>query len=338
MIIVFKPNSPANEIEKVEKLVSDMGYEPRLIKGVEHTVLGAVGDENNHMSLEVLKNLPFVESVMPIQKKYKLASREFHGANSEFKIGKEVIGGKKFQVIAGPCSIESAAQMEICAQVLLADGVGILRGGAFKPRTSPYDFQGLGQKGLDILKNIKERYNVPVITEVVGIPTLKNVAEVADCIQIGARNCQNYNLLESVAEAGRPVLLKRGMATTISEWLNAAEYLLVHGCRSVILCERGIRTFETATRNTLDVSAVAVAKKESHLPVVVDPSHAAGKLEFVLPLARAAVAVGADGIIVESHPQPVKALSDAAQQIPCNDFKAFLDALRPVVEAMGRTL
>ena len=338
MIIVFKPNSPANEIERVEKMVAEMGYEPRLIKGVEHTVLGAVGDENVHMSLEVLKNLPYVESVMPIQKKYKLASREFQRENSEFKIGNEIIGGQKFQIIAGPCSIESAEQMETAAKLLTAAGAGILRGGAYKPRTSPYDFQGLGQKGLDILQDIKNRYHVPVVTEVVGIPTLKNVAEVADCIQIGARNCQNYNLLESVAEAGRPVLLKRGMATTIGEWLNAAEYLLVHGCRSVILCERGIRTFETATRNTLDISAVAVAKKESHLPVVVDPSHAAGKLEYVLPLARAAAAAGADGIIVESHPEPVKALSDAAQQIPCSMFKAFMEALRPIVEAMGRTL
>lgn len=338
MIIVFKPNSPEAEIKKVEKMVSDMGYEPRLIQGVEHTVLGAVGDENMHMSLEVLRNLPCIEDVHPIQKKYKLASREFHPDNSVFNIGNEQIGGKKFQVIAGPCAIESAEQMDLVASTLTADGVGILRGGAFKPRTSPYDFQGLGQKGLDILQMVKDKYDVPVITEVVGIPTIQAVAEVSDCIQIGARNCQNYNLLENVAKAGRPVLLKRGMSTTIEEWLNAAEYLLVHGCENVILCERGIRTFETATRNTLDISAVAVAKKESHLPVVVDPSHAAGKLEYVLPLAKAAAAIGADGIIVESHPQPVKALSDAAQQIPCADFKKFLDELRPFVEAAGRTL
>ena len=228
--------------------------------------------------------------------------------------------------------------MDIAASTLTADGVGILRGGAFKPRTSPYDFQGLGQKGLDILQAVKDKYHVPVVTEVVGIPSINAVAKVADCIQIGARNCQNYNLLENVAQAGRPVLLKRGMSATVEEWLNAAEYLLVHGCTGVILCERGIRTFETSTRNTLDISAVAVAKKESHLPVVVDPSHAAGKLEYVLPLAKAAAAIGADGIIVESHPAPVKALSDAAQQIPCADFKAFMEALRPFVEAAGRTL
>lgn len=338
MIIVFKPNCPETEIQKVEKMVSDMGYEPRLIKGVEHTVLGAVGDENMHMSLEALKNMPCIEDVHPIQKKYKLASREIHPENSVFKIGNQEIGGKKFQIIAGPCAIESAEQMDIVASTLTADGVGILRGGAFKPRTSPYDFQGLGQKGLDILQAVKDKYHVPVVTEVVGIPTIDAVAKVADCIQIGARNCQNYNLLENVAQAGRPVLLKRGMSATVEEWLNAAEYLLVHGCTGVILCERGIRTFETSTRNTLDISAVAVAKKESHLPVIVDPSHAAGKLEYVLPLAKAAAAIGADGIIVESHPTPVKALSDAAQQIPCADFKAFMEALRPFVEAADRTL
>ncbi len=338
MIIVFKQNSQESEIRKVEKMVSDMGYEPRLIRGVEHTVLGAVGDENMHMSLEALKNLPFIEDVHPIQKKYKLSSREMHPDNSVFNIGKEEIGGKKFQIIAGPCAIESEEQMEIVASTLKADGVGAIRGGAFKPRTSPYDFQGLGQKGLDILRHIKTKYDIPVVTEVVGIPTIEAVAKVADCIQIGARNCQNFNLLENVAKAGRPVLLKRGMSTTIEEWLNAAEYLQVNGCKNVILCERGIRTFETATRNTLDIGAIAVVKKESHLPIVVDPSHAAGKLEYVLPLAKAAVAVGADGIIVESHPQPIKALSDAAQQIPCADFKKFIDELRPFVEAAGRTL
>ena len=338
MIIVFKPNSSDQEIEKVEKLVADMGYEPRLIKGVEHTVLGAVGDENLHMSLEVLKNLPVVEDVLPIQKKYKLASREFHAENSRFKIGKEIVGGEKFQIIAGPCSIESAAQMDICAQVLTADGVSILRGGAFKPRTSPYDFQGLGYKGLEILQNIKEKYDVPVVTEVVGIPSLKAVAEVADCIQIGARNCQNYNLLESVAEAGRPVLLKRGMSTTVEEWLNAAEYLLVHGCENVILCERGIRTFETSTRNTLDISAVPMLKKMTHLPVVIDPSHAAGIAWMVEPLAAAAVAAGADGLMVEVHNDPARALCDGAQSLTPAQFSALMDKLRPLVSLMGKTL
>ncbi len=338
MIIVFKPNSPDAEIKKVEKMVADMGYEPRLIRGVEHTVLGAVGDENMHMSLEALRNLSCIADVHPIQKKYKLSSREIHPDNSVVNIGKEQVGGKKFMVIAGPCAIESEEQMEVVAQTLKADGVSAIRGGAFKPRTSPYDFQGLGQKGLDILQHIKTKYDIPVVTEVVGIPTIEAVAKVSDCIQIGARNCQNFNLLENVAKAGRPVLLKRGMSTTIEEWLNAAEYLQVHGCKDVILCERGIRTFETATRNTLDISAVAVVKKESHLPIIIDPSHAAGKLEYVLPLAKAAAAVGADGIIVESHPTPIKALSDAAQQIPCANFKQFLDELRPFVEAAGRTL
>lgn len=338
MIVVFKPHSKEEDIAKVAEIVSGMGYEPRLIRGVEQTVLGAVGDENMHMSLEALKNMPCVENVLPIQKKYKLASREFHPEDSVFKIGPEEVGGSKFQIIAGPCAVESLEQMRSAAASIRAAGAGVLRGGAFKPRTSPYDFQGLGQKGLDILRQVKEESGLPVTTEVVGVPHIKKVAEVVDCIQIGARNCQNYHLLEGVARAGKPVLLKRGMSTTVEEWLNAAEYLLVHECRQVILCERGIRTFETSTRNTLDISAVAVAKRETHLPVIVDPSHAAGKLDLVLPLARAAAAVGADGVIVETHPNPVAAMSDAAQQIPCSDFKRFVEALRPVVEAMGRTL
>ncbi len=338
MIIVFKPNSPEKEIRQVEKIVRGLGYDPRLIKGVEHTVLGAVGDENSNASLEVLRNMPCVERVVPIQKKYKLASREFHPRDSIIRIGNEPFGGKRFQIIAGSCAVESEAQMDECARMVIAAGARLVRGGTFKPRTSPYDFQGLGMKGVEILAEIRARYKVPVVTEVVGIPHLKAVAKRVDCLQIGARNCQNYNLLEAVADMGKPVLLKRGMATTVEEWLNAAEYLLVHNCPNVILCERGIRTFETSTRNTLDVGAVAVAKRNTHLPVIVDPSHAAGKLELVLPLARAAVAVGADGLLVESHPNPVEARSDAAQQIPCSQFKAFVDALRPLVEAMGRKL
>ncbi len=338
MIIVFKANASERDIAKVQDLVTGMGYEPRLIKGVEQTVLGAVGDENSHKSLEVLRNIACVKDVLPIQKKYKLASREYHHEDSKVKIGRQIIGGKKFQVIAGPCAVESAEQMDLCARDIVAAGATIIRGGTFKPRTSPYDFQGLGFEGVRILGDIKDKYDVPVVTEVVGIPHIEKVAEVVDCIQIGARNCQNYNLLEAVAEVGKPVLLKRGMATTIEEWLNAAEYLLVHGCNDVILCERGIRTFETATRNTLDVGAIAVAKRMSHLPVVVDPSHAAGKLEYVLPLARAAIAAGADGLIVESHPEPVHALSDAAQQIPSAKFKEFMDAIEPLIDVMGRSL
>ena len=314
-------------------MIVKLGYEPRIIRGVENTVIGAVGDENIHRSLELFKAFPFVADVLPIQKRYKLASREFHHDDSVLCIGSEKIGAKNFQIIAGPCALESREQMRIAARDVKAAGARILRAGVYKPRTSPYDFQGLGEEGLEILKEVKEEFNMPVVTEVVGVNHIEKIAAVADCLQIGARNCQNYNLLEAVAGAGLPVLLKRGMSTSIEEWLSAAEYLLVHGCTSVILCERGIRTFETATRNTLDLSAVAVAKRETHLPVIVDPSHAAGKVDLVLPLSKAAIAVGADGLIVEAHPDPVSAVSDAAQQIPSAEFGKFVEALKPFLAA-----
>ncbi len=336
MIIVFKPHTPEEKINEVSNMIVQLGYEPRVIRGVEHTVIGAVGDEKIHRSLEIFKSFPCVEDVIPIQKRYKLASREYHEADSIVMIGSEKIGAGNFQVIAGPCAIESREQLRQVTKDVKTSGVKILRGGAFKPRTSPYDFQGLGEEGLKLLKEVKEEFNIPVVTEVLGVTHVKQVAEVADCLQIGARNCQNYHLLEHVANAGRPVLLKRGMATTVEEWLSAAEYLVVHGCPNVILCERGIRTFETATRSTLDLGAVAVAKKETHLPVIVDPSHAAGKVDLVLPLARAAVAVGADGIIVETHPDPVNASSDAAQQIPSAKFADFMGALKPIIDAMKK--
>ena len=336
MIIVFKPHTPEDKINEVSKMIEQLGYEPRVIRGVEHTVIGAVGDEKIHRSLEIFKSFPCVADVIPIQKRYKLASREYHEADSFVMIGKEKLGAGSFQVIAGPCAIESRGQLRQAAKDIYAAGVRILRGGAFKPRTSPYDFQGLGEEGLQILKEVKEEFNMPVVTEILGVTHVKQVAEVADCLQIGARNCQNYHLLEHVANAGRPVLLKRGMASTVEEWLSAAEYLVVHGCPNVILCERGIRTFETATRSTLDLGAVAVAKRETHLPVIVDPSHAAGRVDLVLPLARAAVAVGADGIIVETHPDPVNATSDAAQQIPSGKFGEFMNELKPIIEAMRR--
>ncbi len=334
MIIVFKPHTPDERINEVSKIISDLGYEPRIIRGVEHTVIGAVGDEQIHRSLEILKMFPFIENVIPIQKRYKLTSREYKAGDSAVSIGGQRVGAGSFQVIAGPCSVESLEQMRKAAGHLKAAGVRILRGGAYKPRTSPYDFQGLGEEGLEILEAVKKEFSMPVVTELVGTTYVEKVSRVADCIQIGARNCQNYHLLEVVASAGRPVLLKRGMASTVEEWLSSAEYLYVHGCRDIILCERGIRTFEPSTRSTLDIGAVAVAKRETHLPVIVDPSHAAGKVDLVLPLSRAAIAAGADGLIVESHPDPVSASSDAAQQIPSGEFKQFMDGIAPVLEAM----
>lgn len=339
MIIVIKPNTPPDGIEEVRRHVVGLGYEPRLIQGVQRTVIAAIGDETEHPSLETLKGMPEVENVLPIQKRYKLASREFHSANSVVHIGGHPLGQGAFQVIAGPCAVESLAQIRESARDLSAAGVGILRGGAFKPRTSPYDFQGLAGKGLEHLARMKDEFGLAIVTEVIGVEHIKRVAAVADMLQIGARNAQNYHLLEKVADCGRPILLKRGMASTIDEWLSAAEYLMVHGCENVVLCERGIRTFETATRNTLDLSAVVVAKQESHLPVMVDPSHASGNRKLVLPLALAAIAAGADGLVIEAHPQPLEARSDAGQQIASDKFKReIIEVIRPWVELAGKTL
>jgi len=332
MIIVFKPHPSDADIAQVAAKVVEFGYEPRVIRGVELTVIAAVGDEIAHKSLETLVSLPVVERVIPIQKKFKLASREFHLANTIQQIGPEKLGGGHFLTIAGPCSIESRQQLRTAVQDCLKAGIRVIRGGAFKPRTSPYDYQGMGQAGLDLLAEVKAEFGVGIVTEVLSSNHIAQVAAVADVLQIGARNCQNYSLLEQVAGAGRAVLLKRGMATRIDEWLLAAEYLIVHGCHNVILCERGIRTFETATRFTLDVSAVAIAKRETHLPVIVDPSHPAGKASLVLPLARAAIAVGADGLIVEAHPNPSEACSDAAQQIPSAEMPRFMAALQPLID------
>ena len=332
MIIVLKPECTEEEIEDVEKKVIEFGYEPKVIRGEQRTIIGAVGDETTHKSLETLASLPTVETVMPVQKPYKTVSREFHRASSTIDIGPAKIGNGHFLVIAGPCSVESRSQMDAVSRDIVNAGIKALRGGAYKPRTSPYDFQGLREEGLAILGEMKAKHEVAIVTEVVGVPFVDNVAAVADVLQIGARNCQNYHLLEVVAGAKRPVLLKRGFATTVKEWLLAAEYLIVHGCENVILCERGIRTFENATRNTLDLCSVAVAKKETHLPVIVDPSHAAGRVDIVLPLAKAAIALGADGLIVETHPNPPEACSDAAQQIPSKDFKDFMRELQPLID------
>jgi len=338
MIIVLKPHTSEAEINQVKALVEELGYEPRTIVGVEQTVIGAVGDELCHRSLLTLKAIACVEDVMPIQKRYKLASREFHAADSRVMIGGVPLGQGRFQVIAGPCAVESRAQLRQVAADLVSCGVHILRAGAYKPRTSPYDFQGLGEEGLALLQEVRDEFGLAIATEVIAPSHVSQVAKVADMLQIGARNCQNYHLLSMVADAGKPVLLKRGMATSIEEWLSAAEYLIVHGCSQVVLCERGIRTFETATRNTLDVGAVAVAKAETHLPVIVDPSHAAGVRRFVLPLAKAGIAAGADGIIVEAHPDPVKACSDAAQQLPSGEFSQFIDQIKALVEVCGKQL
>ena len=328
--VLFRPNVPTEKIEDTVKMIKSMKLDCELGESTRRMIIDSAGDQ----LMDTFRMLPFVDNVMPLEKRYKIASREFYAGESEVTIGREKLGNGHFQVIAGPCAVESLAQMRQVTKDLIACGIGIIRGGAFKPRTSPYDFQGLGQAGLDIFKQIKAEFNVAITTEVVAVEDIEAIAEVADCLQIGARNAQNYNLLERVAVVGKPVLLKRGMAGGIDEWLSAAEYLMVNGCQEVILCERGIKTFETATRNTLDISAIPIAKKETHLPVVVDPSHAAGRLDLLPSMSRAAIAAGADGLLIEAHPNPAEAFSDAKQQIPSGNFASFMKKIQPLIDFM----
>ena len=332
MIIVLKRNSTDTDVATVSDMVCSLRYQPRVIRGVEQTVVACIGDELSHQSLEVLRNLPAVESVFPVQKKFKLVSREYHRADSVVEVRGVKIGGGNIEILAGPCAIESYDQFRAAVQDLVRCGIRIVRAMPFKPRTSPYDFQGLKQDGLQIMREVRKEFDVALISEVPGPDKIEPLLEVADMFQIGARNAQNYDLLEQVAQARRPVLLKRGLASTVEEWLTAAEYLIVNGCTQVVLCERGLRSFDPSTRNLLDLGAVAVAKQLSHLPVVVDPSHAAGARNLVAPLARAALAVGADGLIVEAHPDPLNAFSDAAQQLESGKFQRFLDDLAPWIE------
>lgn len=332
MIIVLKRNSSETDIATASDMVCSLRYQPRVIRGVEQTVIACVGDELSHQSLEVLRNLPAVESVFPVQKKFKLVSREYHPQDTVVDVRGIQIGGGNIEIIAGPCALESYDQFRAAVRDLVACGIRIVRAMPYKPRTSPYDFQGLKQDGLQIMRDVKREFDVALISEVPGPTQIEPLLAVADVFQIGARNAQNYDLLEQIAKAGRPVLLKRGLASTIEEWLTAAEYLIVNNCPQVILCERGLRSFDPSTRNLLDLGAVAVAKRLSHLPVVVDPSHAAGARSLVPPLARAALAVGADGLIVEAHPDPLNAFSDAAQQLESGKFRQFMDDLAPWID------
>ena len=338
MIIVLKPGTTEQDIQQVADAVKKFNYEPRLIRGVERTVVACVGDERMHHTLESLIVLPQVESVTPIQKKYKLVSREYQAHDTVLDVAGRKIGGGTFQVIAGPCSVENQAQTLETAKAVKLYGATLLRGGAFKPRTSPYDFQGLGREGLELLAQARAATGLPVVTEVMSPQDVDMVAGIADVLQIGTRNAQNVPLLAAAAASGKAILLKRGMSSLVDEWLLAAEYICVHGNSKIILCERGIRTFEHACRNTLDVSAVAVAKKETHLPVFVDPSHAAGRFDMIIPLSRAAVAVGADGLLVEVHPDPATALSDGGQQLKPKQFEQLMAEIRPLVELMGKKL
>lgn len=338
MIVVIRPHTPPELVEEVIREISVLGYTPSPIRGEYQTVVAAIGDETTHASLESLTALPQVEQVLRVQKRYKLASRESRPSPTVVNAGGVEIGGGNFVLMAGPCSVESREQLLSTARAVKAAGASILRGGAYKPRTSPYEFQGLGPEGLRLLEEARAETGLRIVTEVLGERDVELVAGSADILQIGARNAQNFQLLIACARTGKPVLLKRGMSMRVEEWLLAAEYLLAHGNPNVILCERGIRTFETFTRNTLDLAAVATAKMETHLPVIVDPSQGCGRADLVKILCHGAAAVGADGLIVEVHPNPAEALSDGQQQLDTASFAGLVESLRPFVTAAGRTL
>lgn len=336
MIIVMKPNATPQEINHVSEKVKELGLTPQVSRGVERTVIGVIGEEDK-IRVEPLEAFPGVESVMPIQRPYKLASRYFKPEASELEMKNGVVvGGKRIVVMAGPCSVESRELLFQVAEQVRANGATFLRGGAFKPRTSPYSFQGLGEEGLKYLREAADQLGLLVVTEVMDTRTVELVAQYADMLQIGARNMQNFDLLREAGMSKKPVLLKRGLSATIVELLLSAEYLLSKGNFKVVLCERGIRTFETATRNTIDINAIPVLKHETHLPVIVDPSHGTGKWEYVVPVARAAVAAGADGLMVEVHPNPEGALSDGPQSLLPERFRRLMEEIRPIARAVGR--
>jgi 3-deoxy-7-phosphoheptulonate synthase len=340
MIIVLKSEATKKEKEEVLARIKDLGYKPHLIRGATRDVIGAVGDEREKkMVIDTIASMSGVESVVPILKPYKLASREIKKEKSVIRINDSVsVGGDKIVVMAGPCAIESEKQIIETAIAVKEAGAHILRGGAYKPRTSPYAFQGMKEKGLKLLAKARAATGLPIVTEVVNPESADLVAEYADVLQVGTRNAQNFELLKKVGRTKKPVLLKRGMSMTLSELLMSAEYIMSEGNLSVILCERGIRTFETATRNTLDLSAIPALKGETHLPVIADPSHATGNRKYVAPMAYAAIAAGADGLMIEVHPDPDHASSDGPQSLTPDSFRAIMERLRIFAQAAGREL
>ncbi len=338
MIIVLKVDATKEQVKHIVDKVKKLGLKPWVSKGAERTIIGVIGAEDA-IRLEPLEVFPGVEKVMPILKPYKLVSRDFKKENTVVDLGNGVkIGGEEIVVMAGPCSVEKEDLLIDIARSVKRSGAKILRGGAFKPRTSPYSFQGLGEEGLKFLKRAKEETGLLVATELMDLRNLELVERCADIIQIGARNMQNFDLLKGVGRSKKPILLKRGISNTIKEFLMSAEYILSEGNFNVILCERGIRTFEDATRFTLDISCVPIVKALSHLPCIVDPSHATGKWGLVPPCAMAAVAAGADGLIIEVHPNPEEALSDGTQSLYPQKFSELMDQLRKVAQAVGRTI
>jgi 3-deoxy-7-phosphoheptulonate synthase len=337
MIVIMERRASPQQVEHVVSRVEELGFRAHLSQGEERTIIGVIGDERP-LSVESLEVLDGVERVVPVLQPFKLASRDFKPDNSIVRVDGAGLGGDEIIVIAGPCAVESREQIFETAWAVKEAGAKMLRGGAFKPRTSPYTFQGMGVPGLELLAEVREKVGIPVVTEVMSETDIEVVCEHVDMLQIGARNMQNYSLLQQVGRATKPVLLKRGMMSTIHEWLMSAEYILSNRNYNVVLCERGIRTFETATRNTLDINAVTVAKQLTHLPVFVDPSHATGKTNLVAAAAKAAVAAGADGLIIEVHPTPERAMSDGAQSLKPEAFVKLMGELRQIAAAVGHRM
>ena len=337
MVIVFKPGAPEENKAKMRSNLESKGFQINEINGVNMTIFGIIGDTST-LDINMLRIDDAVDKVMRVQEPFKRANRMFHPEDSIIDVAGRKFGGKKLQVIAGPCSVETQEQVTEIAKDVKAAGATLMRGGAFKPRTSPYSFQGLKEKGLDFLKNARAATGLPIVTEIMSPYMVERFVEDVDLIQVGARNMQNFDLLKELGKTNKPILLKRGLAATIEEWLMAAEYIMSEGNENVILCERGIRTFETYTRNTLDVSAIPAVKRLSHLPVVVDPSHAAGMWWMVEPLAKAAVAVGADGLLIEVHNDPEAAWCDGAQSLKPDRFAKLMGDLRGIANIVGREL
>jgi 3-deoxy-7-phosphoheptulonate synthase len=337
MIVVMRQGAGRQEIDAVVKRLEEFGFAIHLSEGVERTIIGAIG-EKKPIYLQSVEAMDGVERLVPILEPFKLVSHSFQEETTVVKVGNVAIGGQGIVVMAGPCAVESRSQLFAAAQRVKEAGGQILRGGAFKPRTSPYSFQGLEEEGLKILAAARQKFGLPIVTEVVNPRDVELVQQYADMLQVGARNMQNFTLLREVGHSKLPVLLKRGLAATIEEWLMAAEYILSEGNRQVVLCERGIRTYETATRNTLDLSAVPLVKELGHLPIIVDPSHGTGQRKLVAPMAKAAIAAGADGLMVEVHPEPQRALSDGPQSLKPEHFQELMGQLKPLCEVMGRKL
>ncbi len=338
MIIICEAKATEAQIGELERIIRGAGLDIHRSDGEEYTILGVIGDRNR-LDMGTVTLMPGVREVVLVTSPYKLASREFHPDDTVVRVGETcLVGGMEVAVMAGPCAVEGEEQIEACARAAAAGGAQILRGGAYKPRSSPYSYQGLGLEGLKMMRRAADRYGLAVVTEIMTIELIDTVAQYADLLQVGARNMQNYPLLTALGKAGKPVFLKRGMSATIQEWLMSAEYILSEGNPDVILCERGIRTFETATRNTLDLSAIPVIKHLSHLPIIADPSHGVGTRRFVAPMARAAVAAGADGIMVEIHPNPDKAMSDGPQSLTLEEFGLLMNRCRIIATTIGRRL